>query len=497
MKERNLILQAAVAAAFGAVAMGANAVTIPAAGAAGGAGTISTFYIGSTTSSLATPRLVNIQLQGSEGFIGRAQPFNVRIELNAGAFSAVTVSAASTCVWSDTAGTAHSGTLTTLGGGLGNSFVLVNYAGSAGTTFGGSIASTCVVGVLAGTVVDSVAAASVKGGTTETITATFIDPTTVATIGGPASGALIAATTGALTATVTAAAPSPSVQIDLAQNGNFFTQSANVAGVNSLTMGSILIGVDTTLSAYDASGAALTGSLHLNSVMLPGVKVTLTNGGFGPFVQSSGSGAVLVGSAASVAFTTGSATTITFGASNANILPTLAGGAGNVSTTVTMNVDFVVPVGNTVAMDTVTPQAQVTFTSPAGNTMTLPAAAGNLFALTKNGWSQSFYFINPSADESQNYRSYLRVSNTSQMDGAVNVTMTLDNGTVGSGQLAAKLSAGKSQLFTATNLETAAGVAIPTTTKARITVNGVFSSGAGMAFMLNPQGILTNMSFNK
>jgi hypothetical protein len=153
-----------------------------------------------------------------------------------------------------------------------------------------------------------------------------------------------------------------------------------------------------------------------------------------------------------------------------------------------------VDTNNTITIEEGTPTIAVAAPAGAATAKAFAGASGSLAKLEYNGYTASFNFMNASADAASGYTSYFRIANTSGITGDVRVTVTKDDGTSASGTAVSALGGGKTVLLSARDIENATGVTLGSGQKARVRFFGLFPSGNGMAFMMNPGGVLTNMS---
>ena len=117
------------------------------------------------------------------------------------------------------------------------------------------------------------------------------------------------------------------------------------------------------------------------------------------------------------------------------------------------------------------------------------SVTGNLLQLTKNGSTRDVYNIPGSTISDQ---AYIRIYNTSPIDGTVRGTLYDQSGLLGTAVLVSDMAAGTTQVFSATDLETLFGTTW--TGRARMTVDGEIPSMEVQALIRSATGTITNMS---
>jgi hypothetical protein len=162
----------------------------------------------------------------------------------------------------------------------------------------------------------------------------------------------------------------------------------------------------------------------------------------------------------------------------------------------TYNVYMMVNTQQAIAEQTPTIAGSVTYGGTHYGSDSLSSTS--LANMARNGVTKNLVFLNSTADETNGYKSYIRITNTSSVDGLVRVTLTLDDGTSNSTAAlvngGVKLSHGQTLMLQTKDIETATGVTIPSGKKARLTINGDFPSASVQNLMLSPNGTFVNMT---
>jgi hypothetical protein len=114
---------------------------------------------------------------------------------------------------------------------------------------------------------------------------------------------------------------------------------------------------------------------------------------------------------------------------------------------------------------------------------------GDLRELAKNGETRNVYNIPGSANFDQ---AFIRIYNTSPIDGTVRGTLYDQNGLLGTAVLVTDLPAGETQVFSAAALETLFGTTWEK--RARMTIDGEIPSMEVQALIRSSTGTITNLS---
>ncbi|MBV1774737.1 hypothetical protein KSF73_03300 [Burkholderiaceae bacterium DAT-1] len=293
------------------------------------------------------------------------------------------------------------------------------------------------------------------------------------------------------------------------------TLASSVAGVagtitattadQSTSSKSNVISVATSATKFKTSSAATNANILVNfgSVVFanPAASVKLTDGTTaltapsasldvslaGKFdaatattasVFLSASSTCVYDSTTDTAATTVGATAVTF--------PTITGYAAGTTRYVCMKVD-----GKTAIPET-TPTITAKLTNGSYSAV---SKSGSGMGIARDGWTSTVPFLTGAAGAKQDgFASYVRLTNTSSVDGIVNVTLTLDDGTSKTGPLSAAVKANSSVMLSGADLEAATGLTIPATSKARASFSGQFSSGSLQNFLYSPNGTLNNVT---
>lgn len=279
--------------------------------------------------------------------------------------------------------------------------------------------------------------------------------------------------------TETVAAAWPGAQIDVATtNVNFIgALSATEVILGSVAMadGAAVQDDGTTAWAITITDAAATVTLTVTGDFSASLGVDTdsdTATADGVYLDLNNSGSYTAGEEAD----TLDATTATWNLSNANVL----------ILTAARNIHMVVD--GTTAIVEQTPSATIVVdwtTATYGD----DAVTGDLLALTKNGATRDVYNIPGSASSDQ---AYVRIYNTSSIDGTVRGTLYDQSGLLGTAVLVSDMAAGTTQVFSAADLETLFGTTW--TGRARMTIDAETPSMEAMGLIRSATGTITNMS---
>lgn len=516
MQKRNLVLQAAVAGAFGIVGAGAFAATIgpttPPAYAKESIGTGTVVRVGANaTANGGSATTLKFQMQGSENYAGRSTSFNLKVTLGGGAtfgtavvgqpFSTASAPLGQSATLTNTNGRTASWIATPVAGGSASTFVTINLAPSGtSASLGGAASIDFGTFGLAGTTLAT---------GPQTVTAQVIDPVT-ATVLDTVTGTLGTSTSGV---NVTIAPMGDNTKfIDVAQNALNFTAGAN-GSTSAFAAGTIKITANT--SAIKAGGTAMANTDITSPTVTLGASGALSLTPFNVGLPAAGTNSavgdethVFIGTTAACALPGGNgvgyiATATAAPGATSVVIPN-----SSMAANTTYYACFIAN-GTTAIMPT-TPTAavnSVTIAHLATTSATLAANTTNLQPMVKNGFSTSLHFLVPNEESSATasqatplggYYTYVRITNTSGITGPVYVTVTDDAGTQHtSANPITTLAANASALFTSAQLETAAGMTTAPSGRIRLDINGVFPTGAALSFLVNPNGTLSNMSPNK
>ena len=244
-----------------------------------------------------------------------------------------------------------------------------------------------------------------------------------------------------------------------------FTNGTTTATVGSITF-SATAAVGTDLSNTFATAASIAGTsevkvTHSALTDLPGllsVTVAGTNKSPGTFVSGTASFQV---TAASL--------------NTANITLTFDGTAGINSTTGTASVT----VTNT--------------TGPTGIIRAVAAFSGNLASLSRGGLSVEINSVFPTAAGAQ-YRSFLRVANSSPIDGVATLTVKNDVTGAAIGSYTTAVAAGATKQISSADIEAAISTAAATGALYKVTVSGSFNGYVQHMLWNSVTGLFTDLS---
>lgn len=429
MKQTNYILQAAVAAALGVT--GAQAATFSTANP-----TFAKEVLANATSStvvtLPTAGNNTVVIQGSEGYINRLQPLNVKVQLNGGVKFAGAIALSTGFLI---------GTFDANGGFLGTGGVNATVATLPVTIVGGGASGDTFVtfsvdptgtglkkgGLNLGALTLKGIDTTLKTGAAVTADVSLIDPTTGNTLETLTSKTIA---TAASAVSFSCAAETSPKKIEVTGGSKAF----DTATTTAFTAGTFAGTINTAY--YDAAGALLTAASLTN--------VTVKVAGLASFDAFTATGVSVNGVAAATTVST---------ASGASVLLPLVTASVNGAVLFTAN--------GTNAIEEGTATVQALSGLLEGVTGVAASSACSLATMSKNGYSAKFPLQFSSADAKYN-NSYIRLVNDSNVAGSVWFTIKDSAGAVVSTTPVASpvaVAAKSHKLWSAAQIETAAGLA--------------------------------------
>jgi|GEM_PF-7047264 len=466
MKMKHIALKTAIAAAMGLAANAGLAATLTLP--QGGTLTKVPYEAVGTNAATVTAASGNVpvlKVAGTETYAGRSLSFTVTYTLSAGKFSAPPTMTTGTVANADG-----------VAGGAGANYVTFSIDPANAYT-GGTLPGDATF-TLSDVMVDNAASALGVNGGSITIAATLKDPNLGTTLESVSGQPLVSSAEGLK---VTIAANADPKKIDVAQDGKLFTGTANK---HLFDAGSVTLAADETLQKLDATGPIddvyMQGLLNKQTFTLSGVNLA-------PFTKTTANNASISLEADCNGTATADTTfTVTDG--------TAALSADLIDKTKTFKLCLAVDPSNAITIEEGTPSLAVAAAAePSTNAKAFAGVTGTLAKLEYNGYTANFNFMNAAVDAASNYASYFRIANTSGITGDLRVSVTKDDGSSKSETLVQALGAGKTVLIDAGMIEAKTG-ALSTGEKGSVKFFGLFPSGNGMAFMMNPGGVLTNMS---
>lgn len=470
MKMKHIALKTAIAAAMGLAANAGLAATLT----QGGTLTKVPYEAVGTNTATVTAVTGNVpvlKVAGTETYVGRNLSFTVTYTLSAGKFDVTPTMTTDSVV--DAAAAANA---TYVAGGADANYVTFSIDPT--TAYAGGTLPGDATFTLSDVVVDNAASALGVNGGSITIAATLKDPNLGTTLESVSGQPLVSSAEGLK---VTIAANSAPKKIDVAQDGKFFTDTATKQRL--FDAGSVTLAADDTLQKLDATGAIDNAYMQ---VLLDKQTFTLSGVNLAPFTKTTANTAYIsLEAAANCPATATANTTFTVTDGTAALSADLIDGT-------TRKLCLAVDTNNAISIEEGTPSLAVAAAAEL-NAKAFAGVTGTLAKLEYNGYTANFNFMNAAVDAASNYASYFRIANTSGIAGDLRVSVTKDDGSSKSETLVQALGAGKTVLIDAGMIEAKTG-ALSTGEKGRVKFFGLFPSGNGMAFMMNPGGVLTNMS---
>ena len=411
---------------------------------------------------VATMPTATVGATAADNYLGRTVGYNVRVKLSAGTIQTPPTIAP--------AGGAASASLITGTGADGDTeFVVRVVPAAAGTQVGEGFTIT-------GMTVDGLGALG-AGGSVALIGSVF-DPTTGIELAGSSFTKTIYTATQGVAVTVTPAAGPAVIDVGSPSSKKFFTNGGVGSGTNAILFnaGTISItdatGVTPWLPGTGTADITISGEdfSAFKASMLPG------NTAAGIFLATDATCATPIGTAATIA---ADGKTATFTGVVLNTLSAAAPFDANVC----FDANSVVNIRDQdlSAMAVVKPGAAfASFTS----------AADDLASMAFNGPVVNVEHFNPASNPRQT--SYLRISNTSGIDGKVTIDGTCDDGSASATPVSFMLPAGNSILLTSPEIENgnadkglSNGLGSCTKGKYRLVVTGEFSTMQVQNFLRN------------
>ena len=460
MKQTNYILQAAVAAALGV--SGAQAASL--------AGTATVFAKevlanADATTSVTTASGLSLVIDGSENYINRLQPLNIKVQLSGGAkFSAVAVgtyqfgsaNTAGTISVTASVGGVSGFTPTVVGGGAGSTFVTFTIDP---TGTGLKRGALNLSGIQLNTI-----NSTLKAGTSVTADITLIDPTTNTTL-QTLTGQTIASAANAVTFACNAS--NSAEKIDVTTSSKFFDGATSDV---TFAAGTVSVSISAA-TYYNVSGSVLS-TAELSAL-------TFTVAGLSDFSSFIGTGASIVIGATTATTTTTTGATFTIGSAAA-------------ATGVVFTADGVDAIAEG------TPTVALTGGLLNGVTGVAASTACNLQPLVKNGFSAKFPLWFAAADGGYN-KSYARLVNYSSVAGKAFITVRSADGTaVGTANAPVDVAASTAYLWDASAIETVIGATLTSGQFYRLDISSTLPTTTKVQnYVLAPNGSVTNITAEK
>jgi hypothetical protein len=398
----------------------------------------------------------------ADNYLGRTVGYNVRVRLSAGEIvNPPTITAA---------GGAASASLITGTGVAGDTeFVVRVVPNAAGTQVGEGFTISAMT-------VDTVG--SLGAGGTIALSGSVFDPTTGIELAGSSFSKTIFTATQGVAVTVTPAAGANVIDVGAPSSKKFFTNGGVGSGTNAILFNA------GTISITDATGVA---------AWLPGTgtaDITVSGSDFSAFKPSTATGntaaGIFLATDASCGTQIGGNATIGADGKTATftgvVLNTLSGAAP-----FDANICFDANSVTNIADQDLSAMAVV---KPGAAFASYTSVADDLASMSFNGPVVNVDHFNPASNPRQT--SYLRISNTSGIDGKVTIDGTCDDGSVSATPVSFNLAAGNSVLLTSPDIENgnatkglSNGLGACSAGKYRLVVTGEFSTMQVQNFLRN------------
>lgn len=487
MNKRNLILQAALVSAFGAMAVSANAGTLT------GAVSFAAEIAGPTsTTALAIKPVALVYTFNTPGgiVVNPGGTIYAYERLAGGLYSTAPLAGEFALGGGITGLTAAVGALsadsTTVRISLNNSTTVNVVIGVGGTltwtpTAGAVNNVNSTLATVGGTVTAQASVASSNSGTamnTGTALAADLDNGLSNTLAIATSATAI--TTAVAASSTLAVVETQKIDLTATTPGSRFTApGVTLSNANSATI--LNLG---TIKFTNVTSKFTTDGATAYTIIANGTATTLSGTVTGVFKGTS-TMALMTDAACTTTIAAGSAGTLNAG------LTTFTFAGGTLPTSGTVNyICYTVP-ATTGVIPLTTPTASFTFTKTT-TTDAATTASGTLYALTNNGQTYDVRNYVPAA--ATGYSTFVRVINTGIVSAAVSVAKIDDaTGVVGTSGILATLAAGQATNFTPAQIEAVTG-AIASTSRPRLRITAPTNALNVQTFLFDSAGNFADMT---